>query len=46
MLVEDPAKAFSRLTEQNLEFWKRMQDDFFKAAGVSKKEAKQKPGKN
>ncbi len=46
MLVEDPAKAFSRLTEQNLEFWKHMQDDFFKMAGVSKDGTKQKPDKD
>jgi len=46
MLVEDPAKAFSRLTEQNLEFWKQMQEDFFKMAGVSKDGIKQKPDKD
>ncbi len=46
MLVEDPAKAFARLTEQNLEFWKQMQDDFFKMAGVPKNSAKEKSGEN
>ena len=46
LMVEDPVKAFSRLTEQNVAFWKRMQDDFFKLAGASNKEAKHKRDKN
>ncbi len=46
MMVEDPAKAFSRLTEQNLEFWKQMQDDFFKMAGVRENDTKPKTGEN
>ena len=46
LLVEDPAKAFARLTDQNLEFWKQMQDDFFKMAGMRENDAKPKSGEN
>ena len=30
----DPVTAFARLTEQNLELWRRMQSEFLKVTGV------------
>ena len=30
----DPVTAFTRLTEQNLELWRRMQNEFMKATGM------------
>jgi polyhydroxyalkanoate synthesis repressor PhaR len=35
----NPLAAMQAMTERNLEMWKRMQNEFFKAAGVSAKAA-------
>jgi polyhydroxyalkanoate synthesis regulator protein len=33
-----PLTALTELTQQNLQLWRRMQDDFFKASGVTSRE--------
>ncbi|MGH6635804.1 MAG: polyhydroxyalkanoate synthesis repressor PhaR [Gammaproteobacteria bacterium] len=33
-----PFTALTELTQQNLQLWRKMQDDFFKASGVSSRE--------